>query len=159
MESLGADKVFDYAQPNLGHEIRKHTQNKLKLVWDTISTAESAQICAEALASEGGGCRYASFLNNKSPRKDVRSIGTMLYTIWGEYFKSGDVEWLASTEDFEWMKSFLPMAEKLIAEGKVKPHRVVVRKGGLEGVIDGLKDLKNGVNSGGKLVYRIRDTC
>ena len=46
-------------------------------------------------------------------------------------------------------------AEKLIAEDKVKPIRKDVRPGGLEGVFDGLKDLKEGKVSGTKIVYRI----
>ena len=158
VRALGADEVFDYTQPNVGIKIREYTQNRLELVWDTISTAESARVCAEALASDGNGCRYASFLSNKSPRGDVVSVGTMLYTIWGEYFKSGDVKWPASREDVEWTKGFLAIAEKLIAEGKVKPHRSVVREGGLEGVIEGLEEMKNDAKIDGKLVYRIADT-
>lgn len=158
LQSLGADQVFDYTMPSVGFEIRRATENNLKLIWDTISTTESAQICAEAFSSDGDGCRYASFLSNKSPRQDVTSIGTMLYTIWGEYFKSGDVEWPASTEDLEWMKHFLPLSEKLIKEGKIKPHRAEVRGRGLVGVIDGLEEMKNGIGGGNKLVYRVADT-
>lgn len=158
MKSLGASEVFDYKEPELGPKIRAFTQDRLKVAWDPISTPESAQICAEALSSNSTGCRYASFLGNKSPRADVESVGTNLYTVWGESFKTGQLEYPASREDFDWAKRFMVLAETLLAQGSVKPHREMVRTGGLEGVAAGLDDLKNGLVSGGKLVYRIADT-
>ena len=82
----------------------------------------------------------------------------MLYTIWGEYFKSGEVEWSALREDVDWARRFAPLVEDLIAQGRLRTHRVVVKGGGLEGVIKGLEDLKEGLVSGGKLVYRVADT-
>lgn len=158
VKSLGADKVFDYREPEVGFKIRAFTQNQLRLAWDAISTVESARICAEALSSEPAGCRYASFLENKSPRSDITSIGTNLYTIWGEFFKTGDREYPASKDDFSWAEEFMARAEGLIARGEVKPHRETRRENGLQGVVQGLEDLKNGSVSGEKLVYRVEDT-
>jgi D-arabinose 1-dehydrogenase-like Zn-dependent alcohol dehydrogenase len=60
----------------------------------------------------------------------------------------------AKPEDFEFCRDFVPIVERLVAEGKVKPHRLEVR-GGLGDINAGLKELKAGKVSGKKLVYRI----
>ncbi len=159
VRSLGVDEVFDYRQPGVGSNIRKFTQNKLKIAWDTVSKVESAKICAEALSSDPAGCRYASFLSNKCPREDIPSVGTNMYTVFGEYFRVGNLEYPASQEDFEWAKRFTALTEKLIAAGKLIPHKETIRKAGLEGVPLGLDDLKNNNYNGEKLVYRIADTA
>lgn len=157
VKALGADKVFDYNDVNVGFKIHEFTRNGLLLVWDIISNEESAQICATAISSKSTGCRYASFLSNRSPRDDIESIGTNMYTIWGEYFRSGSLEYHASQEDFEWAKKFMVLTEKLLAEGQVTPHNCSVKEGGLNGVLQGLDDLKNNKVSAEKLIYRIAE--
>jgi NADPH:quinone reductase-like Zn-dependent oxidoreductase len=89
VKCLGADELFDYRDSTVGSKIREFTQNKLKLVWDTVSQKESAKICTEALSSESAGCLHASFLSNKSPKEDVVSVGTNMYTIFGDSFTVG----------------------------------------------------------------------
>jgi hypothetical protein len=50
------------------------------------------------------------------------------------------------------------VVESLLEQGKLVPHPKEVRKGGLEGVVDGLKEVGKGRVSGVKLVYRVGDT-
>ena len=45
--------------------------------------------------------------------------------------------------------------ERILAEGKLKPHPVSVESGGLESVLDGLDDMRQGNVSGEKLVYKV----
>lgn len=152
--------MFDYnEEPNtVGHRIREFTRNRLRLAWDLVCSSESAHVCSEALSSDGTGCRYASFLANKSPRKDVVSVGTNLYTMWGESFKVGQLEYAASQEDFNWGTRFMVLVENVISQGRVRPHQEIVMQHGLAGVSGGLEMLRHGGVSGGKLVYRIEDT-
>ncbi|KAK5045050.1 hypothetical protein LTR84_010198 [Exophiala bonariae] len=157
VKSLGATEVFDYNEPNIGQKIREYTQNKLKLAWDTVSESESATIVAQAMSTESGG-RYGSILPNKFPRDDVKHESTLMYTIFGEAFRFGPTEFPPVPEDFEYTKTFLGIVEKLLADGKLKPHSAQVGKDGLEGVLKGLDDLKNGNVSGQKLVYRVSET-
>lgn len=63
----------------------------------------------------------------------------------------------ANPEDFEFGKRFWSTAEKLLREGKWKPHRAELRSGGLDGILGGLEDLKQGKVSGKKLVYRVSE--
>ncbi|KAF5015224.1 hypothetical protein F66182_13521 [Fusarium sp. NRRL 66182] len=158
VKSLGADKWFDYNEPNVGAQIREYTQNKLKYAWDTVSEEGSAKICAEALTSEAGA-KYGSILPVKIPREDIESTSTLMYTVFGEEFKFGkDSNFPASPEDFEYTKKFIALTEKLLAEGKLKTHRVKVGADGLKGVVKGLEDMKAGKVSGQKLVYRVDET-
>jgi hypothetical protein len=50
------------------------------------------------------------------------------------------------------------LSEKLLAEGKIRPHKPSVTRGGLKGVLDGIDSLGRGEVSGEKLVYRVADT-
>jgi NADPH:quinone reductase-like Zn-dependent oxidoreductase len=157
VKSLGATEVFDYNEPKVGQKIREYTQNKLKLAWDTISEGESANIIAEALSTEPGS-RYGSILPNKFPREDVHYASTLMYTIFGEPFHFGPRAFPAIPEDFEYTKKFIGITEQLLADGKLKPHTAKIGKNGLEGVLKGLDDLKDGKVSGEKLVYRVSET-
>ena len=53
---------------------------------------------------------------------------------------------------------FWDLSTKLIASSQISVHPPRVGKGGLQGVFDGLEQLKEGKVSGVKLVYRIEDT-
>jgi NADPH:quinone reductase-like Zn-dependent oxidoreductase len=158
VKSLGATEVFDYNEPNVGLKIREHTQNELKLAWDTIGEGESGKIIGEAMSTESGG-RYGTIgLNTNFPRKDVNYVSTIMYTIFGEHFVLGPMDFPADAEDFEYTKKFLGITETLLAEGKLKVHTPEIGKDGLKGVLKGLEDLKNGKVSGQKLVYRVSET-
>ena len=63
----------------------------------------------------------------------------------------------ANEEDAQFMEMFIPIAEKLLAEGKIKVHPPSVRPGGLRGILEGFQDLREGKVSGEKLVYRVAD--
>lgn len=130
----------------------------MKLVWDTIGSDPGVQICMEALTS-GAGARYGTILFNSIPRKDVVYTNSFLMMFLGEAFDKFGMHVDARPEDFEFAKRFAGLTEELLAEGKLKPHRVKVCEGGLQGVLDEGLDLMNGGKvSGFKLVYRLADT-
>lgn len=146
---------FNYADPNVGADIRKFTDNKLKYAFDTISLPDSIKICADALSSEAGG-RYGALLGvEKFPRDDVSCITTLMYTIFDEDFLFLGQTMKRSTEDFEFAKMFFELTEKLLSEGKLKTHPEELREGGLEGVLKGMNDMKENGVSGVKLTYKI----
>ena len=53
---------------------------------------------------------------------------------------------------------FWQLSERLVHDGKLKPHPVKVGKDGLVGVFGGLQQMKEGRVSGVKLVYRVKET-
>lgn len=155
VKSRGADEVFDYNDPECGSKIRAFTGNRLRYAWDTIGRDVSAKVCDEALSTDSAICHYGSILTNRFPREGVKSTFTLMYTMFGAAFTKYGKEFPASTEDYEFAKMWMALTEKLVAEGKVKPHPKKVGDGGLEGILTGLKDLKEGKVSAEKLVYRI----
>ncbi|KAM0187499.1 hypothetical protein ACHAPI_011134 [Fusarium lateritium] len=160
VKSIGADFVIDYHDEDAGAQIRELTGNKLEHAWDTVSIEKSARICADALTTLPGlNPVYGTVLPVKSPRADVSTISTVMYTTFGKDFEFGPVHMPASKEDYEFGVQFFNLVESLVAQGRLKPHNHQVRKGGLGGVIQGLQDLENGTVRVGKLVYLIDDTA
>lgn len=163
VKSLGADTVFDSRSPTVGADIRAHTNNKLYYAWDTIGEHGSPAACAAALASSapaGQKLHYGTILMGpgmKPPRDDVEFTFTLGYTAAGEAFEIAGMKWEAKPQDYEFTVKWTELAEKLWMERKWRPHRQDVREGGLEGVLNGLEDMKSGKVSGVKLVYRVAD--
>ncbi|KAJ3951143.1 hypothetical protein N0V92_012454 [Colletotrichum tropicale] len=160
LKELGASAVFDYKSPTVSEDIRKHTSDALTLAWDCQSTDESAAIVARALSSSKPSLVGTLLPVDKkkvqevNPNADVQM--SLYYTVFGEefgYFGKRD----AVPENYEFGKRFWELSRELLAAGKLKPIRVIKNRGGsgLDGVIVGLKELKEGKVSAGKLVYTI----
>ena len=157
--SLGASENFDYNDPTCAEKIRDATSDNLRYAFDTISLEPTAAICAAALSSKGG--TYGNLLQvKKVPRSDIEVKATLAYTMNGEYFRMGPEgpEFSEKKEDFEFGKMFWGLAEKLVANGKVTVHPVGARGGGLQGVLEGLQEMREGKVSAEKLVYKVGET-
>lgn len=167
LRSLGADHVYDYrTDPDtLAAQIRSDTDNKLTLAWDCLATPESQRLAALSLSDGSqpgvGEASYAALLPLdqelvRGLNPNIKNIGfTMGYTAFGEGLKRTVYTWVPSREDYEHGKMFWELSQGLLAEGKVKPARYELNRGGkgLEGVQKGLEELKEGKVSGAKLVY------
>lgn len=154
VKNLGADFVFDYNSESCASEIRKASQDNLQHVFDCISTDASAKICADSFGPQGG--KYSSLQPLEDfPRKDVTTKMTVAYTVFGEAFKYGSHEVPAVKADLDFGIVFARLTIALLAEGKLKAHPPDVRPGGLDGILDGLQDMKENKVSGSKLVYQI----
>ncbi|KAL4913079.1 hypothetical protein BDW62DRAFT_220886 [Aspergillus aurantiobrunneus] len=145
VKSLGADAVFEYSDPDSAGKIREYTDDNLKLVLDTISIESSIKFCDNAISTRGGD--YSALLLVGIERENVNDRWTIAYTAIGEEFKFGQRHFPAKPEDKAFAEEFAGIAEKLLAEGKVKVHRPKVCPGGLAGVLDGLKLLKEDKSS------------
>ena len=155
-KSRGADVVYDYRTPKVGEKIRHDTQGKLRDVFDTVSLPQTAKICAAAIGATGG--KYCNLLGTAFPREDVESTFFLGYSVSGEEYIFENETYPAQPEFFEFGRKWSKLAERLWAEGKwvVHPHRVC--GGGVAGVIEGMKEGREGKISGEKLVYRVEDT-
>ena len=150
LRELGADHVLNYKDADVGSKIRKATDDKLKLIFDCISEGSSHGICAAAMSSTGG--HYTALLPTTNfPRKDVKTKMTIAYTAIGERYNDSIP---ANQADYEFGSKFWKIAEELVNSGKIVTHRTVVRNG-LEGIVEGLQELKDGKVSGTKLVYKV----
>jgi NADPH:quinone reductase-like Zn-dependent oxidoreductase len=156
VRSLGADAVFDYKDPQSPAEIRKQTDNKLKLAFDCISVEASAKFVEGAISTEGGD--HSTLLSIKTERENINSRLTLGYTAVGEAFKFGDIPFPAKPEDRAFAEKWIAIAEPILAQGKIKVHKPNVGKDGLKGVLEGLQLLKEDKVSGEKLVYNVSET-
>ncbi|KAM0247180.1 hypothetical protein ACHAP5_004259 [Fusarium lateritium] len=158
LKSLGAEAVFDYKSSNVAEEIRKYTNNSLKLAWDC--TGNGAAISAGSLSTEGG--KYATIMPvDKKELLDVNPkvdgpYATLMYSIFGERFVKGE-ETPAKPDEFEFAKKFWEIARQLLEEGKLKAPQTFVNRGGsgFEGIMKGMEELRANKVSGGKLVYTL----
>ena len=132
---------------------------------DCISEGSSVKICADALSTSSGSKRYSALLGiSDFPRTDVEKRTTVAYSAMGEEMSFGGQGTViapkipAKPEDATFMEMFIPIAEGLLADGKIKAHPPSVRGGGLCGVLDGWLAMRKGKVSGEKLVYRVADT-
>lgn len=159
VKELGADAAFDYSEPEkCAAAIRAYTNNSLLHAYDCIGTGSAPEICANALTSASGAkyCSVSPF--GKLPRSDV-ALDTwhLAYTTLGEAFEfppGGGKEMAAKPEDWEYAVRFIGVAEGLLGEGAFRGNPKL-REGGLDGVLEGLQELRDGRVSGQKLVYKV----
>lgn len=156
VHQLGAEAAFDYNDPQSGAQIREATGDQLKLIFDCIGSKAGVELCDNALSSEGG--KYTTIVPATIDRPHVENRLVFAYNTIGEAFNFGDKHFPPKLEDKEYWENFIPIAELLLEQGKIKVHRPRVGKDGLKGVLNGLELLKTGQVSGEKLVYNVADT-
>ncbi|KAI1175340.1 putative zinc-binding oxidoreductase ToxD [Nemania sp. FL0916] len=164
VKSRGADQVFDYRVPDVGQQIYEASSRRIIKVLDTVNTTSTAAICAAAFASPLSDTHrredhiYCNLLSEDCPRDDVRSIFFLGYSLSGESYIFESEEYPAQPEDLEFARKWIPLAEKLWAEGKVKTHPEKIGERGLLGCLEGMEEMRQGRVSGVKLVYRVDET-
>ncbi|KAI1775641.1 alcohol dehydrogenase [Hypoxylon cercidicola] len=160
VKSLGADAVFDYKSPTCAADIRALTGNRLTLAW--ACAADGEELIAGALSDEVPS-KYVSIVGVNKDR--VRELNPQIedprshiaYDVFG-----GNYLWPSGLMVPEpgvagYVARFLELSPGLLESGAVKPIRTIVNRGGsgLEGVLEGLDELRaNGV-SAAKLVYTL----
>ncbi|KAL9046836.1 MAG: hypothetical protein Q9214_000434 [Letrouitia sp. 1 TL-2023] len=154
LKNLGADHIFDYRSPTCASDIKAATGENIHHAFDCIASGESPKICVESMGPGSG--KYCSLLPvEELPRKDITNASIAMYTSFGERFFFGPTEFPPSKTDEDFATGFFELVEKLVAEGKIKAHPSLVREGGLEGVLEGLNDLREKKVSGAKVVYKL----
>ncbi|KAH7467953.1 hypothetical protein FOMA001_g14978 [Fusarium oxysporum f. sp. matthiolae] len=154
-ESFGASACFDYNSPTCGADIRLHTDNSLAYVVDCVTNVATMTMCYEAIGTQGGTYIALDAIANtvKYTRRDIRADWVMANTLLGEPCKLDGVYGRPSApEHREFASHFFRLAERWLAEGKIRNHPLEIRTGGLESVDSGLQDLRDGVVRGKKLV-------
>ncbi|KAK9794261.1 putative Chaperonin 10-like protein [Seiridium cardinale] len=166
LRELGADAVFDYKSPTCGADIKAWVEGrgqKLRKAWDCVSVESSGEICARALADDKEGGTYSALLGvdkekllavNKNLKGPLTTLG---YLAFGEEFRRGSNTVAAVPGELQHANMFWELARGLLEEGKIQTVRPTVNKGGdgLEGVLKGLDELRQGRVSGEKLVYTL----
>lgn len=157
VESFGAERAFDYHSSTCAEDIRAYTKNSLQYALDIITDARSLRLCYAAIGRAGG--RYVGF--ELIPDELLANMRTTVRASWVLGIRMSGKEialdrGYGSAADPElrvWGCELFRRMEKLINEGKIKPHPPSVNNGGLERVIEGVERMKRKEVSGEKLVY------
>jgi aspyridone synthetase trans-acting enoyl reductase len=154
---LGAEATFDYQTPNCGALVREHTGGTLTLALDCITDIMSMALCYEAIGLAGG--KYVAlepFPIRGHTRRSIVPDWVCTYTQFGE-----PVSW-AAPWNFDarpahrsCAESWYTMVQRLLDEGRIEPHPIEERGGGLSAVRDGMEEVRKGHVKGKKLVYSI----
>ncbi|PVH72804.1 hypothetical protein DL98DRAFT_609476 [Cadophora sp. DSE1049] len=158
VESYGAEKCFDYNSPTCAKDIEAYAKNGLRYAMDCIVEADTMTICYESIGRSGG--RYTALepfpTHLTSTRKTVVANWVLGPSIlrtkigWPAPFgREGD----PSLRVFG--KKWFQTAQRLLDEGKIKPHPVRVHDTGFEGVFNGLELLRKKMVSREKLIYNL----
>ena len=148
--------VLNYKSVDVGQQIRQITNGTLQHVFDCVSTASSAKICAEAFGPEGG--IYCALLPEECHAEKVKSVFFLGYAISGEDYVFENEFFSAQPEAFESGRRHLGVVEELWDRNMWKVHPQQVEEGGLGGITTGMQVMKAGKVSGVKLIYRVDDT-
>lgn len=154
--SYGADAVFDYRHADCIVDIKRYTRNGLRYALDCISTSQSMQFCYDALGRSGG--RYTAL---EPFSEGIAATRKMVQPDWvlGPVMLGRPIAWpaphnrpaLPEMAEFgiKWRRTLQDLYDKSL----VVAHPSVKRPLGLQGVLDGMKELKSGTLSGKKLIY------
>lgn len=155
VKEFGADHAFDYHDTkDCADRIREVADGQLRLVFDCVGAFNSPQICADAMASDGGTCLYNSLSYTPFPRQDVKSIFTPGEAVLGESRQYGGQIVSGDEELFKDNQGFLRLAEQFFREGKIHPPPTEIVNG-MEEILRVVDDLRKWNISGKKMVARM----
>ncbi|KAF5342097.1 hypothetical protein D9611_002018 [Ephemerocybe angulata] len=148
LKSLGATHVLDRNKGLTKDQVASITEVPIKAVFDAISVTETQTAGFELLASGGQlvtTLQPIPTLNDKASEEEK-------WVAWVHGAKK-------LPSNAELMKGTGSLLTALLENGDVKPNRVEVLSGGLNGIVDGLTRLENDTVSCVKLVVRPQDTA
>lgn len=157
LKQLGADVVVDYHTGHLGDDIRALNEDVdfyyitagqrdgMTAFWDCVRTDKPVKM--ESLEVPD-----ISYL----PAKPNVDFGyTRAFTCHGKVINYGDVQYTPRENLFQKILEYIPMAEKLVQEGKFTETNIKILPGGLDSVAEGLRMLKSGEVRNMRLVTRV----
>ncbi|KAL8290175.1 hypothetical protein RQP46_003114 [Phenoliferia psychrophenolica] len=149
--SLGADEVIDYRGKSLDELATAISQTRggpIRHALDCVSENGTLETIASVLDKNGGGtATYVLLYSDEflaTLPKSVKTSRTMVAEAYGK--------------DSEFATKWFAKLGEWVEKGEFKPQKTTVIEGGLSGVAEGLRRLKEGEVKSEKFVYRIKDT-
>ncbi|KAI0057242.1 dehydrogenase [Artomyces pyxidatus] len=155
VQSLGADEVFDYSEPDVAQRIWAATGGKLRHVVDAISEGPTPDLVAGAMSEDGGIA--AIILPPPTSHPNVKLAHTCVYDLLGADFDFPQKN-TATPEQKVWGKKVAKLLEGILEQGHIKPNPVYLLPNGLESVADGFQYMKEGKVRAQKVTYSVADT-
>ncbi|ORY18398.1 chaperonin 10-like protein [Clohesyomyces aquaticus] len=156
---FGAEATFDYNSPSTAVAIREYTANELAYALDCISTAETTQLCCDAMGRAGGRyCALEPFRTSVTAKRSLTITPSWILalTIFGERVDmDGEYARDAMPKHRKVGVKAFEAVQKLLDRGMLDTHPARVVKGGWEDVIKGVEEIRGQGVSGYKLVYSL----
>lgn len=164
VKSQGADVVIDYRDADWVEQVKKAAGDKLRHVFDTISTLETTKSVVGTLLPGGGHivCIMARTADEIGHPLAVKLNVALCYTVFGENLSKKDIELYRNfqntdgerPQDVATWKKYLKCLPDWLQTGVFKPNPLR-EFGGLDDIFRGLEMQQKGGVSGQKVVYRI----
>ncbi|KAH6968163.1 alcohol dehydrogenase GroES-like domain-containing protein [Fusarium avenaceum] len=147
LKELGAVHTFDYHSSTCGREIKNLTRNTLVHALDCVTSADTMAMCFQALGAKGG-----KYIGLEAPptlvkytRRDVSVDWVQALSLFGKPVKLEGVYGRPASPSDRWFAADLyQRAEKWVEQGQIRGPDFKVRQGGLEGVMEGIDQVRKG---------------
>lgn len=159
LKELGADICFDYRDPDVITKIKEVTNNSLTYAFDCISEKGSIkQVCAALIGQNAQVVTILPIPSNEIP-SHIKEHFVLMYSIYGYEIHAFRKVFQAKPQDKEFAEKFYKLLSNvLLPQGLLKPNKVTMIPGGLNGVEEGFKRMMENKVAAEKLVYTIAET-
>lgn len=158
LKELGADHCVDYKDTDWPEQVKKISKEKLEYAFDCISEGGTTGKIAEAMSPARGG-HIVTLLPTKDDIENdkVKVESTIVYTVFNKKFKYGafNNQGAPRPEDKAVWVKYLKLLPELLTSKTIKPNRVKLLDGGLDGIMKGFDLQIAGKVSAEKLVYKL----
>lgn len=160
VKEYGAEEAFDYHSEACAADIKTYTKGRLRHVLDIITDVPSQVICYETFGRVGG--KYTCL---EKPSEELHLRPTVKKEMIVGLAASGKE--IALADGYERPASprlraesahFFQSVQRLLDQGRFKPHPVRLLPGRFAGILEGLEILRSKKTSGEKLVVLIDDS-
>ncbi|MCJ1446233.1 MAG: hypothetical protein MMC23_006738 [Stictis urceolatum] len=155
VRKYGAHHVFDYKDSGIAHKIFQ-AMPSIRYVFDTIGNATSSATAADTVGDEGGIlCTVRpGQANTENVTARTKVTDVLVWTAFYKDHRYKDFKWPASKEDHDLSRRFCQKLPEMLQSGQIKPSVPKVL-GGLDAVLDGFQEHRDGKISAYKLVYAL----
>lgn len=156
-KSFGAHETFDYKVAGCAADIRSRCGNALEYAIDCVAEDSTMKFCYAAIGRAGGSYTALNPFNETlATRKVIRPDWILATRITGDA-SCWPAPYACDPEPRlrEMAGPLFEKIQKLLLQGKIRAHPVRVEEGGYQGLLEGVKIIRNGEVSGQKLVYRL----
>ena len=155
-----ADVVVDYRQGQAHAQILEALEGeKLQYAFDGVSENGTTKQLSSLIDEDVKDARIVLVLYpSEELPSHISYPQTSVFSCYGEEQKFGERILPAVPEDREFAERFFPKLEEWLEKGKITPNKITVVPGGLEGVKEGFRRMREKEVSGEKLVFRVAET-
>ncbi|KAH0440699.1 hypothetical protein CcaCcLH18_02369 [Colletotrichum camelliae] len=156
VKRLGATYAFDYHDDDVIDLIKKAVPG-IKYAFDTIGNKTSSGLASRAIDDNGGSlCTVRpGKANIDGVTKQTKVSDVFVFTAFLKEHHYGKSYWPAHEEDHNLGTEFFEKLPGWVEDGKIRPSRPTLIPGGLDGVIKGFQQHRDGNVSATKLVYKL----